>query len=61
MRRIKDVTIPAKWLAQHLARPERYNDGNLNGGGRGFLVSLEPKELMRVLEVKWVSCAAVEK
>ncbi|MFT3839755.1 MAG: aminoacyl-tRNA deacylase [Myxococcaceae bacterium] len=33
----------------------------INGGGRGFLVSLEPAELSRVLEVKWVSCAAVEK
>jgi Cys-tRNA(Pro) deacylase len=33
----------------------------INGGGRGFLVSMEPAELTRVLEVKLVSCAAVEK
>jgi Cys-tRNA(Pro) deacylase len=33
----------------------------INGGGRGFLVSMEPAEMMRVLEVKLVSCAAVEK
>jgi len=31
----------------------------INGGGRGFLVSMEPQELMRVLAPTLVTCAAV--
>lgn len=30
----------------------------INGGGRGFLVSMEPSELLRVISVSLVDCAA---